>query len=148
VCISANFFRVTYTSVGFSISVKCIIRFDTIYPFAPGISATIRTASPLTPLPSVGDNLTSPPYLEQLEKTFNKFGKEDGFAASYPIISIGGQRKYHLIFACAHPKAATLASNIVNSIEETFQREKEEYAEQQTGQALVHERLDKSGVVE
>lgn len=72
-------------------------------------------------------------YIEQLEKTFNKLGKR-GFAASYPIISINGQRKYHLIFACAHPKAAVLASNIVNSIEETLQREKEEYAEQQTGQ--------------
>jgi len=72
-------------------------------------------------------------YIEQLEKTFNKFGKK-GFAASYPIISIDGHRKYHLIFACAHPKAATLASNIVNGIEETFQREKEEFIEQRTGQ--------------
>ena len=34
-----------------------------------------------------------------------------------------------MIFACAHPKAATLASNIVNGIEETFQREKEEHRE-------------------
>jgi three-Cys-motif partner protein len=72
-------------------------------------------------------------YIEQLEKTFDKFGKK-GFAASYPIISIDGHRKYHLIFACAHPKAATLASNIVNGIKETFQREKEEYLEQRTGQ--------------
>ena len=72
-------------------------------------------------------------YIEQLEQTFNKFGKR-GFAASYPIISINEQRKYHLIFACAHPKAATLASNIVNSIEETFQHEKEEYKEHLTGQ--------------
>jgi len=72
-------------------------------------------------------------YIEQLEKTFNKFGKK-GFAASYPIVSINEQRKYHLIFACAHPKAATLASNIVNGIEETFQHEKEEYKEHLTGQ--------------
>jgi three-Cys-motif partner protein len=72
-------------------------------------------------------------YIEQLEKTFAKFGK-DGFAASYPIISIDGQKKYHLIFACAHLKAATLANNVVNGIEETFQREKEEYQENQTGQ--------------
>jgi three-Cys-motif partner protein len=72
-------------------------------------------------------------YIERLEQTFNKFGKR-GFAASYPINSIDGQRKYFLIFACAHPKAATLASNIVNSIEETYQREKEEYKVQQTGQ--------------
>ena len=72
-------------------------------------------------------------YIEQLENTFSKFGKK-GFAASYPIVSIDGQRKYHLIFACAHPKAATLASNIVNGIEETFQREKDEYIKQQTRQ--------------
>jgi three-Cys-motif partner protein len=72
-------------------------------------------------------------YIEQLEQTFGNFGK-NGFAASYPIISIDGQRKYHLIFACAHLKAAILASNIVNSIEETFQHEKEEYKEQQSGQ--------------
>jgi three-Cys-motif partner protein len=72
-------------------------------------------------------------YIEQLEITFAKFGK-NGFAAAYPIISIGGQRKYHLVFACAHRKAATLANNIVNGIEETFQREKGEYQENQTGQ--------------
>jgi hypothetical protein len=72
-------------------------------------------------------------YIEQLEKTFAKFGK-DGFAAAYPIVSIDGQRKYHLVFACAHHKAATLANNIVNGIEETFQHEKEEYQENQTGQ--------------
>lgn len=72
-------------------------------------------------------------YVEQLEQTFGKFGKK-GFAASYPIISIDGQRKYHLVFACSHYKAATLASNIVNGIEETFQREKEEHKEHLTGQ--------------
>jgi hypothetical protein len=72
-------------------------------------------------------------YIEQLEQTFNKFGKH-GFAASYPINSIDGQRKYFLVFACAHPKAATLASNIVNGIEETYQHEKKEYKEQRTGQ--------------
>jgi hypothetical protein len=72
-------------------------------------------------------------YIERLERTFDKFGKK-GFAASYPIISINGQRKYFLVFACAHHKAATLASNIVNSIEETYQHEKEEYHKQQTGQ--------------
>lgn len=72
-------------------------------------------------------------YIERLKQTFNKFGKR-GFAASYSINSIDGQRKYFLIFACAHPKAATLASNIVNSIEETYQHEKEEYKVKQTGQ--------------
>ena len=72
-------------------------------------------------------------YIQQLEQTFKQFSK-NGFAAAYPISSINEQRKYYLIFACSHPKAATLASNIVNGIEETFQHEKEEYKEQQTGQ--------------
>ncbi len=72
-------------------------------------------------------------YIEQLEKTLGKFGKK-GFAASYPIISMDGKRKYHLVFACSHKKAATLASNIVNGIEETFQREKQEYKERESGQ--------------
>lgn len=72
-------------------------------------------------------------YIEQLEKTYSKYGKE-GFAAAYPIISIGGQKKYQLVFACAHPKAAILASDIVNGVEETFVREKEEYKENRSGQ--------------
>jgi three-Cys-motif partner protein len=72
-------------------------------------------------------------YIEQLEQTFTKLSKK-GFAASYPIISINGKRKYHLIFACSHFKAATLASNVVNSIEETYQHEKEEHKEHLTGQ--------------
>jgi hypothetical protein len=72
-------------------------------------------------------------YIEQLEQTLSRSGK-DGFAAAYPIISIDGQKKYHLVFACAHPKAAILASDIVNGVEETFLREKEEYKENQSGQ--------------
>jgi three-Cys-motif partner protein len=72
-------------------------------------------------------------YIEQLENAFKKFGKK-GFAASYEIISINGKKKYHLVFACSHVKAATLASNIVNGIEETFQHEKEEYKQFQSGQ--------------
>jgi len=72
-------------------------------------------------------------YEEQIENAYGKYVRK-GFAASYPIISINGQRKYHLVFACSNYKAATLASNIVNSIEETFQHEKEEYKENMTGQ--------------
>jgi three-Cys-motif partner protein len=72
-------------------------------------------------------------YVEQLENGYSRAGKQ-GFAAAYPIISLDGQQKYHLVFACAHPKAATLASDIVNGIEETLQREIEEYQENQSGQ--------------
>ena len=69
-------------------------------------------------------------YIEQLEKTFGR----KGFAASYPIISMDGQSKYHLVFACANKTAATLASNIVNGTEEKFQHIKGEITEQQTRQ--------------
>lgn len=69
-------------------------------------------------------------YIEQLEKTFGK----KGFAASYPIISMDGQNKYHLIFACSNKTAATLASNIVNGTEEQFQHTKGEIIEQQAKQ--------------
>lgn len=72
-------------------------------------------------------------YIEQLERTFDKVGKK-GFAASYPIISMDGQSKYHLVFACSNKTAATLASNIVNGTEENFQHKKGEVIEQQTGQ--------------
>jgi hypothetical protein len=65
--------------------------------------------------------------------TLAKFGK-DGFADAYPIVSIDGQKKYHLVFACSHHKAATMANNIINGIEETFQHEKKEYKENLTGQ--------------
>lgn len=69
-------------------------------------------------------------YIEQLEKTFGK----KGFAASYPIISMNGQSKYHLVFACANKTAATLASNIVNGTEEKFQHTKGEIIEKQRRQ--------------
>ncbi|RPJ73262.1 MAG: three-Cys-motif partner protein TcmP [Alphaproteobacteria bacterium] len=70
-------------------------------------------------------------YEEQIEKAFSKYLRK-GFAASYPIISIDGQRKYHLVFACSKSKAATLANYIINGVEETFQREKEEFQEAQS----------------
>jgi three-Cys-motif partner protein len=72
-------------------------------------------------------------YEEQIEKAYKKFFRK-GFAASYPIVSINGQRKYHLVFACSKNKAATLASNIINGVEETLKREQEEYKEAQTDQ--------------
>jgi len=57
-----------------------------------------------------------------------------GFAASYPIISMDGQNKYHLVFACSNKTAATLASNIVNGTEEEFQHTKGKIIEQQAKQ--------------
>ena len=65
-------------------------------------------------------------YLEQLEKTFQS-SKKIGFAAAYPIFSLGKQLKYHMVFTCAHQKAARLASDIVNSEDDIYQRERQEY---------------------
>ena len=57
--------------------------------------------------------------------------KTGGFTGSYPVISLNGQNKYHLLFACKSPKAAVLASDVVNRVEETFEREQSDYQERQ-----------------
>ncbi len=75
-------------------------------------------------------------YLEVLRNAITKY-KNSGFAAAYPIRTIENERKYYLVFACSHPKAATLASNVVNGIEETFEIEKLDYKEKQTGQLAL-----------
>ena len=75
-------------------------------------------------------------YLERLEETFNLSHKK-GYAAAYPIVSLDEQRKYHLVFACAHPRAAILASDIVNMAEENFQREVQEFRERQSRQLTL-----------
>jgi hypothetical protein len=60
--------------------------------------------------------------------------KGKGFAAGYQIHSLDKQKKYHLVFTSAHPKAAKLASDIVNGVEENFQREVQEYRERRSMQ--------------
>jgi three-Cys-motif partner protein len=72
-------------------------------------------------------------YLRQLAAEFQR-QKGKGFAAAYPIRSLTGTRKYHLVFSASHPKAAVLASNIIYGTEEDYQREVAEYKERNTQQ--------------
>jgi hypothetical protein len=78
-------------------------------------------------------------YLEVLRNAVIKH-KGIGFSAAYPIRTIENERKYFLVLVCSHPKAATLASNVVNRIEETFEIEKLDYQEEQTGQISLFSR--------
>lgn len=72
-------------------------------------------------------------YLEQLEKTFED-SRNLGFASAYRVYSLNDQLKYHMVFACAHPKAARLASDIINGEEDNYQRERQEFIEKHTQQ--------------
>lgn len=65
-------------------------------------------------------------YLGRLAQACGKHTGR-GYAAVYSIRSIEGRQKYYLAFACRHPKALTLTSDIVYGEEETFEREQEEY---------------------
>jgi three-Cys-motif partner protein len=72
-------------------------------------------------------------YMERLKQEF-KFTRDNGFAGYYPIKSIIGQDKYFLVFGSGHPKGFILASELICGIEETYQREVEEYQAQQLRQ--------------
>ena len=63
--------------------------------------------------------------------------KRTGYTGAYPIKSLDGQSKYYLVFATAHAKGITLASEIVYAAEETYQREVQEYKEARTSQLAL-----------
>lgn len=65
-------------------------------------------------------------YTSQLENAFHQ-SRGFGFSAAYLIRALAGQEKYFLVFATGHARGATLASETVCSIEETYEREVEEY---------------------
>lgn len=65
-------------------------------------------------------------YLRRLTEEFQQT-RGKGFAAYYPIKSITEQDKYFLVFATGHPKGAIIASELICSIEESYQREIEEF---------------------
>ena len=67
-------------------------------------------------------------YEERLVNEYKKV-RGQGFSGSYKIKALAGRDKYFLVFATAHPLGARIASTTVNSIEETYQRELEEYKE-------------------
>lgn len=53
--------------------------------------------------------------------------KGRAFVGAYPIRTIDGQVKYYLVFGGSHPKAASLATHIVYTVEDGYQRDVEEY---------------------
>jgi three-Cys-motif partner protein len=67
-------------------------------------------------------------YQTRLQQAFQQ-AKGSGYADAYTIRSLEEEYKYHLMFATAHEKGIILASNIVYSVEETYQREIQEYRE-------------------
>ena len=75
-------------------------------------------------------------YIDRLEtelKTLKKFG----YSAGFPIISLEGQNKYHLVFAASHRKAVILASETVYSVERNRPQEMQEYQQKKTGQPTL-----------
>jgi three-Cys-motif partner protein len=75
-------------------------------------------------------------YLECLAKEYISV-KGKGYSYSYLIRTITGTRKYHLVFAAAHAKAAILASDIVYGTEKNYQLDVEEFRESQTAQPFL-----------
>lgn len=75
-------------------------------------------------------------YVRKLEEEFDK-SRRTGYSASFPIISLEGETKYHLVFAAAHPKAATLASQTVYSAERNRATETQEYQQRKSGQPFL-----------
>lgn len=65
-------------------------------------------------------------YQTLLHEAFKKI-KGNAYVASYNIRGIDGDEKYYLVFASADQKGIVLASNIVYGIEESYQRELQEY---------------------
>lgn len=69
-------------------------------------------------------------YKELLVDEFRKL-RRTGFADIYPIRTLEGKVKYYLVFATAHPKGITLASEVVYKVEEDYQRQLQEFKESQ-----------------
>ena len=65
-------------------------------------------------------------YLNQIAEEFQSTRKKN-FAAPYIIRAITEKDKYCLIFATGHPTGATIASELLYGVEETYQREVEDY---------------------
>lgn len=72
-------------------------------------------------------------YISRLSDAFRNV-RGRGFAAAYPIRSITEEDKYVLIFATGHTRGAIIASELVCSAEETYQREVEDFQANQPRQ--------------
>lgn len=72
-------------------------------------------------------------YMRRLAFEFSKIRRQ-GFVANYQIRSIVEQDKYSLVFATGHIRGAIIASEVVCGVEETYQREVEDYKASQPRQ--------------
>jgi hypothetical protein len=75
-------------------------------------------------------------YVRKLEEEFVK-SRKSGYSAAFPIVSLEGETKYHLVFAASHQKAAMLASQTVYSAERNRATEKLEYLQRKSGQLFL-----------
>lgn len=75
-------------------------------------------------------------YVGKLEEEFLK-SRKSGYSAAFPIISVEGITKYHLVFATAHHKAAMLASQTLYSADRNRAMETLEYFQRKTGQPFL-----------
>lgn len=75
-------------------------------------------------------------YTSQLENVLRQ-SRGSGFSAAYLIRALTGREKYFLVFATGHPRGAIVASETVCSIEETYEREVEEYKAAATPQLAL-----------
>lgn len=75
-------------------------------------------------------------YTSQLENVLRQ-SRGSGFSAAYLIRALTGREKYFLVFATGHARGAIVASETVCSIEETYEREVEEYKAAATPQLAL-----------
>lgn len=75
-------------------------------------------------------------YVRKLEEEFIK-SRNFGYSAAFPIVSLEGETKYHLVFAAAHQKAAIVASQTVYSAERNRATETQEYLQRKSGQLFL-----------
>ncbi|RPI86338.1 MAG: three-Cys-motif partner protein TcmP [Chloroflexi bacterium] len=75
-------------------------------------------------------------YVGKLEEEFRN-ARGTGYSFGFPIVSLNGEIKYHLVFASAHQKAALLASETIYSVERNRNHETEEYKQRKSGQLIL-----------
>lgn len=74
--------------------------------------------------------------VRKLEEEFVK-SRKFGYSAAFPIVSLEGETKYHLVFAAGHQKAAMLASQTVYSSERNRAKETQDYQQRKSGQPFL-----------
>jgi three-Cys-motif partner protein len=77
-------------------------------------------------------------YLDRLWHAMS--GKRGGpYVCAYPIKTIEGRLKYHLVFATRHPKGAVLMSDTIYGRERSYERDVKEYEKERQEQQPVRQ---------